>query len=528
MFTKIIKRERSDEPVIQEAKRQQTGLGETLKLQIATLVNIIPGKEQKIAIYDKPVTTIGRSRSCDIILREPDISTVHCELNLINMNVDGIERQLLNIIDRSRNGTFINGNRLVRKDCILKNGDKVVFGKSCSFLFKYPSFSETLDQTFQSNNVTEKSQVKIDSVNENVGNSTDENILIPSQKDDTVFKKPQFAFTSSQNAAFKIMKTKPKSVFDKYILGKDLGSGHYAIVKEGKNKKTGQTVAIKIFHPQKNDDQKKSKQFREETSILMSIHHPNIVNLLDSFVEPLSKSQIQKYLVLEKVDDGELFDRVVKKTCLRQDESKALFKQIITGLKYLHGQNIIHRDIKPENILLNITKRTSPDQKQLGPWDPDEIDIQVKIADFGLAKFTGELQFTNTLCGTPSYVAPEVLTKKGYTSKVDLWSAGVILYVCLCGFPPFSDQLGPPSLKEQILQAKYAFYSPYWDNIDDTILHLISNLLVLDPEKRYDVDDVLAHPWFKDVRNAEVATDMKRLQLSENQLPKTYTELSCL
>ena len=152
----------------------------------------------------------------------------------------------------------------------------------------------------------------------------------------------------------------------------------------------------------------------------------------------------------------------------------------------------------------------------------------MKIADFGLAKFTGELQFTNTLCGTPSYVAPEVLTKKGYTSKVDLWSAGVILYVCLCGFPPFSDQLGPPSLKEQILQAKYAFYSPYWDNIDDTILHLISNLLVLDPEKRYDVDDVLAHPWFKDVRNAEVATDMKRLQLSENQLPKTYTELSCL
>ncbi|CAL9729404.1 DNA damage response protein kinase Dun1p [Monosporozyma unispora] len=535
MSTKVVKRERSDETIVQETKRQQTGFGDLNKVQIATLVNIIPGKDQKIIIYNKSVTKVGRSRSCDILLHEPDISTVHCELNLIKMDVDGMERQLINIIDKSRNGTFINGNRLVRKDCILKNGDRVVFGKSCSFLFKYPSFSETLDssstQDSEANTIIEqpaKTEPVAVAPTNNVGNTTEENIFIPSQKDDTVFKKPHFAFTSSQNAAFKIMRTKPKSVFDKYILGKDLGSGHYAIVKEGKNKKTGQAVAIKIFHPQQNDDQKKSKQFREETSILMKIHHPNIVNLLDSFVEPLSKSQIQKYLVLEKIDDGELFDRVVKKTCLRQDESKAIFKQIMTGLKYLHDENIIHRDIKPENILLNITRRTSPEQKQLGPWDADEIDIQVKIADFGLAKFTGEMQFTNTLCGTPSYVAPEVLTKKGYTSKVDMWSAGVILYVCLCGFPPFSDQLGPPTLKEQILQAKYAFYSPYWDNIDDTILHLISNLLVLDAEKRFSVEDVLAHPWFKDVDNVEVATDMKRLQLSENQLPKTYTELSCL
>ena len=166
---------------------------------------------------------------------------------------------------------------------------------------------------------------------------------------------------------------------------------------------------------------------------------------------------------------------------------------------------------------------------QLGPWDEGEIDIQVKIADFGLAKFTGEMQFTNTLCGTPSYVAPEVLTKTGYTSKVDMWSAGVILYVCLCGFPPFSEQLGPPSLKEQILQAKFAFYTPYWDNIDDSILHLISHLLVLDAEKRYSVDEVFDHPWLSGgAAQNNVIKDMNRLQLSDTQMPKTYTELSCL
>lgn len=524
MMTSTIKRKGSDDIVIQNtiSKRQQTGLVDEKSIEIATLVNIIPGKDQKIPITDKLRTTIGRSRSCDIHLNEPDISTIHCEFNLIKMNVDGVERRLLNIIDKSRNGTFINGNKLVRKDLILKNGDKIVFGKSCSFLFKYISFNEDLNDIA----VDDKSSAPNDAVVSLNSNSNQNAITGPKSED--VFKKPQFAFTSSQSAAFKMMKMKPQSVFDKYILGKDLGSGHYAIVKEGKNKKTGQTVAIKIFHPQQNDDEKKSTQFREETNILMSTHHPNIVNLLDSFVEPLSKSQIQKYLVLEKVDDGELFERIVKKTSLRQDESKAIFKQIMVGLKYLHSQNIIHRDIKPENILLNITHRTSPKQKQLGPWDEDEIDIQVKIADFGLAKFTGEMQFTNTLCGTPSYVAPEVLIKKGYTYKVDMWSAGVILYVCLCGFPPFSDQLGPPSLKDQILQAKYAFYSPYWDNVDDSILHLISNLLVLDVDKRYDVDDVLNHQWFKDTQNVGVASDLKRLQLEDNKIPKTYSELSCL
>ncbi|CCD23354.1 serine/threonine protein kinase DUN1 NDAI_0B03190 [Naumovozyma dairenensis CBS 421] len=496
-------------------KRQQTIVGEMPTNTIATLVSLIPGKEQIINIDAKSVTTIGRSRSCDIVLTETDISTVHCELYLIEMNMGNNSRSLINIVDKSRNGTFINGNRLVKKDCILKNGDRVVLGKACSFLFKYTITDANTD--FPEDNSVEASS------------ETSPQMKDP-EKYDGVFKKvPANASRLNEGGVRKIAKPKTISFFDKYLLGKDLGSGHYATVKQGINKINGQTVAVKIFHPQQNDDQKKNKQFKEETSILMRIHHKNIVNLLDSFIEPISKSQIQKYLVLEMIYDGELFERVVKKTTLRQDETKAIFSQILTGLKYLHQQNIIHRDIKPENILLNITKRTNPEQKQLGPWDENEIDIQVKIADFGLAKFTGEMQFTNTLCGTPSYVAPEVLTKKGYTSKVDMWSAGVILYVCLCGFPPFSDQLGPPSLKEQILQAKYAFYTPYWDNIDDSILHLISNLLVLDANKRYSVDDAINHPWFNDTRQENtVSLEMKRLQITDNKVPKTYSELSCL
>ncbi|AAS53186.2 AFL188Cp [Eremothecium gossypii ATCC 10895] len=466
------------------------------------MLSLIPNKEQKIKIFDQPVIKIGRSRSCDVVLGEPDISTVHCELNLVEVDLDGDQKKLYNIVDRSRNGTFINGNRLMRKDYLLRNGDRIVFGKSASFLFKYVHV-EACEQP------------------------TDSPARPADEEKNSVFKKPLF---SSQNTTRKPLRGKENrgvSFFDRYIPGKELGSGHYAIVKEAINKITGQSVAVKIFHPQKNDDAKKTRQFREETKILMGLNHENIVKLLERFVEPLSKSQVQTYLVLEKIQDGELFDRIVRKTKLQQDETRALFKQILAGLKYLHDRNIIHRDIKPENILLSIRRRTSPDQVQLGPWDEDELDITVKIADFGLAKFTGEMQFTTTLCGTPSYVAAEVLTKTGYTSKVDLWSAGVLLYVCLCGFPPFSDQLAPPSMKEQILQGKFAFYSPYWDEIDDSVLHLISNLLVVDPAKRYSVRDAIGHEWLTKTDDSKTSK-VERPRLSETNVPKTYSELSSI
>lgn len=469
-------------------------------------MSLIPEREQIIHITNSQKISIGRSRSCNITLTEPDISTIHAELFTIEVQLNGNKRKMINIIDKSRNGTFINGDRLVKKDYVLKNGDKIVFGKSCSYLFKYAQLSENSEKDH--NQAAQSSQ------------GTQRNDY------DGVFRKPLF---SSQNTSKKMVrKDQPRSFFDKYIAGAELGTGHYAVVKEAKNKQTGETVAVKIFHPQQNDDDKRTKKFTEETKILLSVQHPNIVKLIDRFVEPVSKTQIQTYLVLEKINDGELFERIVKKTHLREDETKALFKQLLSGLQYLHDRNIIHRDIKPENILLSITKRKSADEIALGPWDDDEIDIQVKIADFGLAKFTGEMKFTNTLCGTPSYVAPEVLSKTGYTSRVDMWSAGVLLYVCLCGFPPFSEQLAPPNMKEQILQGKFAFYSPYWDNIDDCVLHLISNLLVVNPARRFSVEDALNHPWFTSKQELEFENEILRSQTAPEKVPKTFSELSNL
>ena len=150
-----------------------------------------------------------------------------------------------------------------------------------------------------------------------------------------------------------------------------------------------------------------------------------------------------------------------------------------------HDRKIVHRDIKPENILLVDT------------------DLHVKLADFGLAKIIGEESFMTTLCGTPSYVAPEILSdgfNRRYTKHVDIWSLGVVLYICLCGFPPFSDELYdrkhyPYTLPEQIQGGRFNYPSPYWDPISDLALDLIDSMLVVDPSRRFTIDQCLNHRW---------------------------------
>lgn len=149
-----------------------------------------------------------------------------------------------------------------------------------------------------------------------------------------------------------------------------------------------------------------------------------------------------------------------------------------------HERNIVHRDIKPENILV-IDK-----------------ELNVKLADFGLAKIIGEESFTTTLCGTPSYVAPEILeqsNRRRYTRAVDIWSLGVVLYICLCGFPPFSDELyspeNPYTLSQQIKMGRFDYPSPYWDSVGDPALDLIDRMLTVDVEKRITVEECLEHPW---------------------------------
>ncbi|KAF3906203.1 hypothetical protein ABW20_dc0101389 [Dactylellina cionopaga] len=254
-----------------------------------------------------------------------------------------------------------------------------------------------------------------------------------------------------------------------------LGSGHFATVFVAIEKSTGQKYAVKVFKKRRKDDGKGQMGLQQEIAVLMSVHHPNVLCLKETFDEDDGI-----YLILELASEGELFNLIIEKGKLSEEETRKLYLQLLNGLKYLHERNIVHRDIKPENILLT------------------DKNLTCKLADFGLAKIIGEDSFTTSLCGTPSYVAPEILMpsrNRKYTKAVDIWSLGVVLYICLCGFPPFSDELAPPNLRDQIKEGRFDYPSPYWDTVGDAALDLIDRMLTVDPDERITVEEALEHPW---------------------------------
>ncbi|XP_027778023.1 serine/threonine-protein kinase Chk2 [Marmota flaviventris] len=190
------------------------------------------------------------------------------------------------------------------------------------------------------------------------------------------------------------------------------------------------------------------------------------------------------------MEGGELFDRVVGNKWLKEATCKLYFYQMLLAVQYLHENGIIHRDLKPENVLLS----------------SQEEDCLIKITDFGQSKILGETSLMRTLCGTPTYLAPEVLLSigtAGYNRAVDCWSLGVILFICLSGYPPFSEHKTQVSLKDQITSGKYNFIPEVWADVSEKALDLVKKLLVVDPKARFTTEEALSHPWLQD-------EDMKR------------------
>ncbi|RKP27220.1 kinase-like domain-containing protein, partial [Syncephalis pseudoplumigaleata] len=253
-------------------------------------------------------------------------------------------------------------------------------------------------------------------------------------------------------------------------------SGAFATVKLALERRTGQLVAVKIMDKRTLYKRgQPNEQTDQETRILMALDHPCIVKIREVFNEE------QFYMVLEFLQGGELFDRIKRKRCFSEAEARIIFLQLFHAIKYLHNRDITHRDLKPENILM-----------------VDNTSLRLKISDFGLAKMVSEETFLHTLCGTPSYVAPEVFnpnSQRAYTKAVDMWSCGVILYVCLSGQVPFGSIRGPPSLQEQIQQGLYSFDDPVWRDVSDTAKDLIEWLLATNPNERATVEQALSHPW---------------------------------
>lgn len=263
-----------------------------------------------------------------------------------------------------------------------------------------------------------------------------------------------------------------KGLMQKYELGRLLGQGTFAKVYHARNRKTGQHVAVKILDKGKVMKIGLMDQIKREISVMRLVRHPNVVRLYEVMA---SKSKI--YFVIEYASGGELFNKVAKGK-LKEDAARRYFQQLIAAVDFCHSRGVYHRDLKPENLLL------------------DEQSGNLKVSDFGLSALAESRRqdgLLHTTCGTPAYVAPEVISKRGYDGeKADIWSCGVILFVLLAGYLPFHDT-NLVTMYGKISRGE--FKCPFW--FPEEVKRLMPKILDPNPNTRISVAKLMENSWFK-------------------------------
>lgn len=284
----------------------------------------------------------------------------------------------------------------------------------------------------------------------------------------------------------------------KYELLETIGRGQTSEVKVVRNRATGELFACKLMDKRNIS----APRLRQEVRVLLAVRHPNIVSLHEVF-----ETDSDLRLVVELVEGGELFQRILQKKVYSEREACEVVASLLGAVSFLHDRNIIHRDIKPENILLA----------------SHDSDVEIKLSDFGYAKMFEELdedevlsyatvsspkqprsrqQRAFTTVGTDFYIAPEILRGEGYGKAVDMWSVGVVAYILLCGFPPFPDV-------SKIREGEFAFPSPFWDGVSFLAQDFVKRLLTVDPDQRMSAKSAMQHPWItaRHARNAAQAEE---------------------
>ncbi|XP_062188944.1 uncharacterized protein LOC133892274 [Phragmites australis] len=263
-----------------------------------------------------------------------------------------------------------------------------------------------------------------------------------------------------------------KTRVGRYELGRTLGEGTFAKVKFARNVETGENVAIKILDKEKVLKHKMIAQIKREISTMKLIRHPNVIRMYEVMA---SKTKI--YIVIELVTGGELFDKIASRGRLKEGDARKYFQQLINAVDYSHSRGVYHRDLKPENLLLDASGT-------------------LKVSDFGLSALPQQVRedgLLHTTCGTPNYVAPEVINNKGYDgAKADLWSCGVILFVLMAGYLPFEDS-NLMSLYKKIFKANFS--CPSW--FSTSAKKLIKKILDPNPSTRITIAELINNEWFK-------------------------------
>lgn len=258
-----------------------------------------------------------------------------------------------------------------------------------------------------------------------------------------------------------------------YRLKGVLGTGAFSTVREGFHRSNADfSYAVKCINRKKMSEEDEAALL-DEVGILKELRHAHIIRLYDFFEEPSTY-----YLVMERMRGGELFDRIVAKAYYNEKEARDTCLIVLQAVGYCHTNRVAHRDLKPENLLLL----------------SEDDDTSVKIADFGFAKRVLEPNSLSTQCGTPGYVAPEILEGTLYDERADMWSVGVILYILLGGYPPFIEST-QRDLFRKIRKGEYEFHEEYWGTVSSEAKDLISNLLMVDIKKRLTAEQALQNAW---------------------------------
>ncbi|RKP39544.1 kinase-like domain-containing protein, partial [Dimargaris cristalligena] len=303
--------------------------------------------------------------------------------------------------------------------------------------------------------------------------------------------------------------TKP-SANDRFQLLERMGDGAFSVVYKAYDRHLQRHVAIKVARKfQMKSSQVMYHPFTctrasiyKEVSIMRTLRHSNVVSLLD-----FRESNDYFYLIMDLVPGGELFNRIVELTYFSEPLARHVILQVAEAIRYLHNERgVVHRDIKPENILFDpipyIPDPTFVSSASNRGKKDEGVFIEglggggigrVRLADFGLSKVVWN-EPTLTPCGTVGYTAPEIVNDQKYSTGVDMWALGCVLYTLLCGFPPFYDE-DVQILTQKVACGYYTFLSPWWDDISDSAKDLISHLLTVNPHDRYSIDEFLAHPW---------------------------------